>query len=219
MRYFLFDRERIKTQQNGLLFLIGCCLILLFSFTLMYIPTEADGDIYDNVIRFHVIANSDSEDDQDLKLILRDAIIDESRCYLESYENKEEAYVQLSSMTDEINDFSQKFIRSRGYNYSCETVIDKEYYERTEYNNYVMPKGTYTSLKVVIGNGEGKNWWCVLFPPLCTQMALRTTAPDDMEGAFIEAGFTGEQYKIITENKTPKYRVKFRLVELFFGEN
>ena len=99
MRYFLFDRERIKTQQNGLLFLIGCCLILLFSFTLMYIPTEADGDIYDNVIRFHVIANSDSEDDQDLKLILRDAIIDEYRCY-QFREKMGNQWVEVIRLTD-----------------------------------------------------------------------------------------------------------------------
>ena len=218
MRYFLFKREDHYNQKHGVCFLIGCCLILLFCFTLMYIPTEADGNIYDNVIRFHVIANSDTCEDQSLKLMLRDAVIDEFKDILESCQSKEEAYTQISLMTDDFNNFAQEFIKAQGYNYACKTIIDKEYYERTEYNNYVMPKGTYTSLRIIIGNGEGKNWWCVLFPPLCTQMALNTTTPDDMEGAFIEAGFTGEQYKIITENKSPKYRVKFRLLELFFGE-
>ena len=82
-----------------------------------------------------------------------------------------------------------------------------------------MPRGNYTSFRIIIGDGAGKNWWCVLFPPLCTQVAMNTIYTDDMENAFIEAGFTGEQYKIITDTSKPRYRVKFRLLELLFGEN
>ena len=211
MRYFLFVKKE-------LFFVLSCIFILLICFLSMYIPSDAEGEIYDKVIRFHVIANSDSDEDQELKLMLRDAVINEYKEVLEQCYDKQDAYNTLSSMRDDINSFCSNYINSLGYNYDIRTVIDTEHYNRTEYANFVMPSGNYTSLRIIIGEGSGKNWWCVLFPPLCTKAAMNTVYEDDFEGAFIEAGFTGEQYRIITETDNHKYRVKFRILELLFGE-
>ncbi len=219
MRYlFFYENEKTKKENRRNAALLLCCfLMIVLCGILMYVPSEADSQLYDSVIRFHVIANSDNETDQKLKLSVRDAVIAEYSDTLNAYESKDEANAELNRLLGEINAFCEDFIKAQGFDYKCSTVIGGEYYNRTEYSTFTMPAGNYTSLRIVIGDGAGKNWWCVLFPPMCTQMATKNVADDDMEQAFIEAGFTGEQYKIITETESPKYRVKFRLLELLFG--
>ena len=215
MRYCFFNKNRC-VGVSSTLFLVSMFLLLLGAITLC-IPTSADGDVYDNVIRFHVIAQSDTEEDQALKLALRDAVIAEYSELLSNYDSKEEAYQSISRMTSEINAFCENFLVECGYDYDCTTIIDNEYYNRTYYESFHMPEGYYTSLRIIIGEGEGKNWWCVLFPPMCTKAAMNTITDEEFEQEFIEAGFTGEQYRIITETDKPKYKVKFRLLELLFG--
>ena len=211
MRYFFICKRE-------LLFLACCILILVVCFISMYLPTEADADIYEKVVRLHVIANSDTEQDQTLKLMLRDTIIDKYRDILSSCKDKEEASKTLGLMIEDMREYSENYVREQGYDYNVEVYFGQEHYERTEYENFIMPSGDYLSLRVVIGEGEGKNWWCILFPPLCTQAAMNNVYEDDYEGAFIEAGFTGEQYRIITESDNRRYRIKFRILEILFGE-
>ena len=217
MRYLFLSGEEIKEKRKLRVLLISCFVLMLLCGIAMCVPTAADAEIYDNVIRFHVIANSDSDEDQSLKLTVRDAVIQKYSGMLSSYKSKEEAESEIGKKTDQISAYSEEIVKECGYDYTCQTFIDTEYYNRTEYESYTMPAGNYTSLRIVIGNGEGHNWWCVLFPPLCTKAALSQSSENDGEEAFIEAGFTSEQYKIITENEKPKYRLKFRLLELFFG--
>ncbi len=223
MRYYFFDRLKGCRVGNddyraaGRVFVFSMLLIFLGSLCLC-VPTSAEGKIYDNVIRFHVIADSDSDEDQALKLELRDAVLSEYGEELGSFSSRQDALDTLSFMTGEINTFCEEFIRERGFDYNCTTILDEEYYNRTIYDSFTMPSGTYASLRIKIGDAEGKNWWCVLFPPMCTRAALNEVASEDIEDAFIEAGFTGEQYKIITQNESPKYRIKFRLIELLFGK-
>lgn len=215
MRYFCF-RKKKSTKSVGIVLAI-CFGLVILSGILMIIPSKQEGDIYDNVIRFHVIANSDSTEDQVLKLELRDAVIENYSDILKLCKDKKAAEVTLDSITDSINEFAHGFIKEKGFDYTCDTTLDKEYYNRIDYQNFSMPEGNYTSLRIKIGDGKGQNWWCVLFPPLCTQAALGKTSEEDYEDVFIEAGFTGEQYRILTENDKPKYRLKFRLIELLFG--
>ena len=220
MRYFLFrSSHRSKCDRPSKLLLFVCIMIVALSLFGFYIPTDADAEIYHNVIRFHVLANSDSEIDQDLKLKIRDAVIEEYADVLNSYQTKSEAEQALQDIKENIKQFVDEYIEKCGFAYTCDVELGEEFYERTEYKNYVMPSGNYTSLRILIGQGEGKNWWCVLFPPLCTQAAMNTVYTDDMESVFIEAGFTGEQYKIISDTAKPRYRVKFRLLELLFGDS
>lgn len=217
MRYYFFNKNNCKcTKLSGPLFLISMLLLFLGAIGLC-VPTSADGDVYDNVIRFHVIAQSDTEEDQALKLSLRDAVIAEYSDLLSGYSSKEEAYRDLSRITSEINEFCENFVHDHGFDYECTTIIGREYYDRTYYENFNMPEGYYTSLRIMIGEGKGKNWWCVLFPPMCTKAAMNTISDEEIEGEFIEAGFTGEQYRIITQTDKPKYKIKFRLIELLFG--
>ena len=216
MRYYFFSQKNNGRSVAVFFILVGLLSVFLGALSLC-VPTMAEGELYDKVIRLHVVANSDSDEDQELKLALRDAVIE---CYTELFErsqNRDMAYSILSSQVDDINEFAQNFISKRGYSYSCRTVIGEEYYNRTQYQAFTMPAGKYASLRIIIGEGEGKNWWCVLFPPLCTKAAMNTVPAEEMEDSFIEAGFTGEQYRIITESEKPRYRIRFRLLELLFG--
>lgn len=217
MRYYFFDRSKCVKFPSVFFLFVGLFSLLMGAVTLC-VPTSAEGEVYDKVIRFHVIANSDSEQDQQLKLALRDAVIENYSEMFETADTKEMAYSILASELDDINEFAECFLRDNGFSYSCNTVIGEEYYNRTTYESFTMPEGMYTSLRIIIGEGKGKNWWCVLFPPMCTRAAMNNIADSEAEEAFIEAGFTGEQYRIITETDKPKYRVRFRLLELLFGK-
>ena len=212
------DDSFISRHKCGIRHLIICCFAsVMLCGIIMCIPTEADAKIYDNVIRFHVIANSDSEADQALKLNVRDAVIDKYSEALSGYGSKKDAELGLLSITKEIEKYVNEFIKEQGSEYKCQVTLGAEYYNRTEYESFSMPSGHYTSLRIIIGEGEGKNWWCVLFPPFCTKAAIKQSDKAEDEEAFIQAGFTSEQYKIITENEKPRYRLKFRLLELLFG--
>lgn len=220
MRY-LFVKKcdcSLDEQKKSVRRLISLCfLLVLFCGALMCIPTEADASLYDRVIRFHVIANSDAEEDQALKLKVRDCVVNKYADKLSGYTSKEVAERELGSYLDEIEHYVNEVIKNEGYAYTCQVRLGSEFYNRTEYESFSMPSGNYTSLRIIIGEGAGKNWWCVLFPPFCTRAAIKETEKVEDEEVFIEAGFTSEQYKIITQTEKPKYRIKFRLLELLFG--
>lgn len=211
MRYFFMSKEK----RNLFVLMFFSFLLIGVCFMSMVIPTEAEGELYDNVVRFHVIANSDSDYDQELKLKLRDAVIENYAQLLSSYDDKTAAEEGINELLADIKAFSKSYIVGVGYDYNVEVTLGEEYYNRTEYASYTMPMGYYTSLRIIIGDGEGKNWWCVLYPPLCTKLAIGKTQAAESE--FIEAGFSSEQYKIISESSNVKYKLKFRFMELFFG--
>lgn len=172
--------------------------LLIATVFLAIMPTEAEGAIYEDTVRLHIRANSDSEEDQALKLQLRDAILSEFGSELSLCESKSEAENRLTSILDEIEAFSEEFMRGKGYPYSVEARLCDEWFETRDYECFTLPKGYYTSLIINIGNGEGQNWWCVMYPPLCLDIAT-----DD-------SGYTHGEELLITK----KYSVKFKLLEL-----
>lgn len=192
-----------------LLILCIVCLAAIFVFNIL--PIHGEEEIYDSVVRFHVIANSDSEQDQALKLKVRDEVLLLTAPALEDCNSREDAQKALSELIPQIKRCTEQVIASEGYSYPVDVIIDEEYYPTKEYESCSFPEGEYTSLRIIIGEGEGKNWWCCLFPPLCLSSA---TSQAENEDAFISVGLTGEQYKIITETDTPKYKVRFKILEV-----
>ena len=124
-------------------------------------------DIYDKIIRFHVIANSDSKEDQELKLKVRDKVIEYMVPKLSEVESLDEAREILKDSIDEVNKISLNVIKENNYDYSSKTMLSHENFPDKVYGDVVFPAGEYEAFRIVIGNGEGKNWWCVMFPPLC----------------------------------------------------
>lgn len=170
-----------------------------------YIPTKEECDIYNSTVRLHVIANSDSEDDQSLKLKVRDKIIERMSTY--NAKSKEEALSYIENDKDNLKKIAEECIKSQGFNNSVEIQIGEEAYPTREYEDFSLPAGKYTSLRIIIGEGKGQNWWCVLYPPLCTSYAI------EYDDDSVDVGLTKEQYNFIT-GYDKEYKVKFKLLEM-----
>ncbi len=194
--------------------LIFCSMLFLAIMVIGLLPVSGEEKIYDDVIRLHVLANSDSEEDQALKLKVRDGVILKVQELLDGVSDREKALGILSreEILNEIEKAAASVIASEGYEYSVEVSLGEESYPRRSYDSLCFPSGTYTSLRVQIGEAEGKNWWCVLFPRLCLGVATKGN-----EDAFVEAGFTPDQYKIVTDTDQPEYEVKFKILEIIEG--
>ena len=184
------------------------CAAFLSAYTLLTcLPVHGEEEIYSQTIRLHVLANSDSEEDQAEKLLVRDAVL----AYLEDSLAQSGSYDSaLSAVGDHLEDIRKRAEESLGNKYAVRVELGREKYPVRQYENYSLPAGEYTSLRVLIGEGEGKNWWCVLFPRLCTSRATEEEVYED----FIAAGFSPEQYRLIKNESSPKYKIRFRILEI-----
>ena len=184
------------------------CILVFFLF-IGLLPTRADAEIYDKVLRLHVLANSDGEADQEVKLKVRDGILALASERLADCESVKEAEERLAAARDELAAVAEEILRQNGFSYGATVTLTREEYPRRDYDGLCFPSGEYLSLRVILGEGGGKNWWCVLFPPLC----LGAATQKQREDTFIEAGFTAGQYKIITETDKVTYKIKFKCLE------
>ena len=188
------------------------CAVLLF---IGLFPVHGEEQIYDTVVRLHVLANSDSEEDQTLKLRVRDAVLDVTNPLLADCSTQDEAKALLESNSDSIRAAAENVIAAEGRTDTVTVKLGLEDYPERDYDSFCFPAGSYLSLRVCIGDAEGQNWWCCLFPALC--LGSSSVSANDAEDAFIEVGLTPSQYKIITESDKPVYKVRFKLLELIQG--
>ena len=199
--------QRILTGGIVLLFLLGLFYVL---------PIHGEQEIYESVVRLHVLANSDSDQDQALKLKVRDEVLRVTEPLLTDCGSREQAEQILTEHADEIEAAAQAVVYAQGYDYPVSVLLGKEEDPTRNYENCCFPGGTYVSLRVCIGDAEGQNWWCVLFPPLCLS-AASADGEQSNEEAFIAVGLTGEQYRVITETDSVKYRIRFKILETVQG--
>ena len=183
-----------------------CAIVLALTVALSFLPVFGEEAVYDDVIRLHVIANSDGDADQADKLAVRDAILSYITGELDGVEDVGEASGEIGSLLCDVESIAGRTLAARGTALPVRAEFGREEYPEREYGEYTLPAGTYVSLRVVIGEGEGHNWWCVLFPSLCTGAAKKRD--------FIEAGLTSEGYRMITDTDRPRYKVRFRLLEI-----
>ncbi len=187
------------------LILAVCIIVLAFS----VLPIHGEAQIYDSVLRLHVLANSDSDADQALKLAVRNKIVTMTHELGADCDTIDEASAKIAAELESICDAALEVVKEWGYTYPVEVTLGRESYPRRTYDSLCFPAGEYLSLQVKIGAAEGQNWWCVLYPPLCLD-----TATESNENAFISVGLTGEQYKVITEAKSPTYRARLKILEV-----
>lgn len=187
-------------------------LVSLFLFVGLF-PVHGEEKIYDSVVRLHVLANSDSEEDQALKLEVRDAILEITAPLLETCTGRDEAEAILRAHLQELTEAAQAVIECAGHDDPVSISFDNEEYPERTYDSFCFPAGTYLSLRILIGNAEGHNWWCCLFPPICR--AAATVSKKEAEDTFLSVGLTPSQYKIITESNKPVYKVRFKILEIF----
>ena len=189
-----------KTIEKALL--LGCILTVAITFsgfagTCETLPNE--------VLRLHVLANSDSEEDQALKLAVRDRILQEGSAVMDGVSNKEDAIEAAQEAIPALEKAAREEIREKGYSYPVSIAIEKVYFPTRQYGDTTLPAGKYDALRVVIGSGEGHNWWCVLFPALCLPAAEDT--PE-----LSEVLTPGE---LDTVQGGEKYEVRFKLWEMY----
>ena len=195
-------------QKIWILTLTVCLLIV----SIGLLPVHGEAEIYDNVLRLHVLANSDSEADQALKLDVRDAILAVGNGLFDGVSSRAEAEAILKENLALFEEAAARTVADAGYSYPVRFALGEEEYPARTYGSLCFPSGSYLSLRVIIGEGEGQNWWCVLYPPLCMSAATVTQTDED---AFIAVGFTGDQYRVITETSQPTYRARFKILEVF----
>ena len=182
----------------------GILSILLAVLIIAAIPTEADAEIYSDTLRLHILAASDSEADQALKLRVRDGILAEYSAELSRVSDLEDAMATLEARLPDIVATAERIVAEAGYDYTVTASLGEEWYDTRDYVEVSLPRGVYTSLIIRIGEGQGRNWWCVMYPPMCLDLA--TDAPSD----DWTSGYTGEELSLISG----KYRVKFKVLEI-----
>lgn len=154
------------------------------------------------VVRLHVVANSDSESDQALKLQVRDAVLDEAEPLLRG-KDRAESLETLQNALPELGQAAADTVARAGYDYPVRLSVEDAWFPTKEYDDFALPAGTYTALRIELGEAKGKNWWCVVFPPLCLGSVTEQAA---------EAGFTEDELGLIT-GETEGYVIRFKVME------
>lgn len=165
-------------------------------------------ELADQVIRLHVIANSDSEEDQALKLEVRDRILERAQALYPEHATLEEARAALEESLPELSRIGEQTVKAAGYDYPVTAELTQCWFPTKEYEDFALPAGDYTALRIVIGEGEGQNWWCVAFPPLCLGAASQS-----VEEAAQAGYFDADQTALIT-GESEGYVLKFKGMEL-----
>ena len=183
--------------------LIGLCItVILGSFTTF----AADCDeIRGDVLRLHILANSDTAEDQALKLKVRDAVLENYSDIFNAPNTLDEAKQNAANHLDDITALAEKVIAENGYSYSVQVQMVNMYFETRQYDDFTLPAGMYDAVRITIGEAKGHNWWCVLYPPLCVNAAKSSN--------IINNTMNQDEADLVTRN--PKYEVRFAVVEWF----
>lgn len=188
-------------------------VFVLIVFCIVALPAAGEENIYSSVVRLHVLPASDSAADQNGKIAVRDAILEEYGALFDSAASADEARALIAAHLDEIEKTANRTLKENGVAATAEATLCEEYFDARRYGEITLPAGYYTSLTVTVGEGEGQNWWCMLYPALCTRAALGETVTEE------EIALSPEEYKLVTSTG---YVLKFRTLEWLesiFGKN
>jgi len=198
-------KRTLKTYGNFPLILILSLSILILSVCDGFAAAEKVRNVS---LRLHILANSDAEDDQAVKLTVRDEVLKfTENIFLESTDALEAAE-SVENNKNEITDFINSVLEKNGFDYKASVLITDEYFDTRQYENVKLPAGVYKACKIILGDGGGQNRWCVMFPPLCLPAA--TKKGTDTDSIFAVFGDNGSEF--IKEKSG--YKIKFRIVEI-----
>ncbi len=185
---------------------VFCASIASFSVSLARMQSSFDSELYGNVIRLHILAESDSEQDQKAKLEIKNCVIERISQLISDARNADHAASIIDTNVPGINEYVQQVSCDLGYDYDIKTHFSEEKYPVRYYDGFAFPAGTYKSLRITLGSGKGKNWWCVLYPSICVSPV------DEADELLAEAGLSEKTVKYICEDE--KYKIRFRFLEL-----
>ena len=194
----------MKTFLKTLALLLSV-LLLGGLFLLPKLEKDYEG-IYRKTVRLHVLANSDSEEDQSLKLQVRDRVLAYVSPYLEDCRSKEESARILGELLPGIEETAREVLREKGAREEVTVALNEEYYPTRTYGDLSFPAGDYTSLRIFLGSGEGQNWWCVVFPPLCLNASAVSVKKEQADYS--------EKENALLEKKDSSNKVRFFFLDL-----
>lgn len=183
---------------------VALALTICISFSIVSFA-DISQKIRSEVLRLHIIANSDSAFDQNLKLAVRDALLLSGEDIFDGSVNIENAAQKILPRIDDLTEVAKEIVAEHGADYDVKIQLSEEYFTTRTYNTVTLPAGEYLALRVVIGKGDGHNWWCVMFPPMCL------SAADEKE--TLNSVLNTEEINLV--NKNPKYEPRFKIIEIY----
>ncbi len=198
MSFYRPDAYRHGKKMKGFESILLVALMFTFITSGMGKTVQTGNEIRSETLRLHIIANSDSEEDQNLKLKVRDAVIEATGELFAEVSGKTEAVSAAEYSSDDIAQIARKVIASEGYNYEVQVEVTEMWFETRSYDGFTLPAGDYSAVRIIIGEGEGKNWWCVMYPALC------------IPGAKEDIEKYGENSDFIVGSK---YQIRFAVIE------
>ncbi len=205
-----------KKVKNSLILLF--LLFLYVSISAISYVNAVSTDIEQSVFRLHVIANSDSKEDQDLKYKVRDNLIEYMNTICKDAKNKEEAISIANLHLEDFKQIAEKTIKENGYSYSANIEIGNFSFPTKDYGDVSLPAGYYDALRVKIGNAQGQNWWCVMFPPLCFVNVSSGIVPEESK-ELMKQELNDEEYSIVTKEDSSEIKFKIGLIEWFMNND
>lgn len=203
----------IKFLKNSSIVLFLLFIYILFSAGSYSLAISSD--LSQSVFRLHVLANSDSKEDQELKLKVRDNLLDFMNEICSNCSTKEEAMKIANENKDEFQKIAENTIKENGFNYSVKININNFYFPTKSYGDISLPAGYYDALRVEIGEAKGQNWWCVMFPSLCF-IDVSSGIVDKNAKENLEDNLEDESYEIISQNQEKSdVKFKFKIIEFF----
>lgn len=199
--------------------ILNFSLLIFLLFLYVFISAQnyvsaVSSNLSEAVFRLHVIANSDTDEDQSLKLKVRDSLLNYMNNLCSNCSTKEEAISVASLHQEDFQKIAEQTIANNGYNYSVKISINQFNFPTKNYGDISLPAGLYDALRVEIGAAKGQNWWCVMFPSLCF-IDISSGIVDDKAKENLEENLEKESYTIISDKKNSNVKFKFKLIEFF----
>lgn len=210
--YNLFKNSKVK-----MVIILSFLLFIYTSICAISYAQNISTDIANNVFRLHVLANSDSQEDQNLKYIVRDNLLKYMNELCSNCTSKQEAIDLARKNEAEFKKIALKTIEEQGYNYDVNINIGNFEFPTKNYGDISLPAGYYDALRVEIGEAKGQNWWCVMFPPLCFVDISSGVVPEESK-ELLENNLSEEEFALVSDNSNSELQFKFKLLE-FFNNN
>ena len=213
-------KKILKLFNNSKVKMVTILTFLFFIYTTICAISYADyisTDIADSVFRLHVIANSDSDVDQNLKYTVRDNLLEYMNELCVNCSTKEEAISIAQQNIESFKQIALDTIKNEGFDYSVNVCIGNFEFPTKHYGDISLPAGYYDALRVEIGEAKGQNWWCVMFPPLCFTDVSSGIVPEESK-EDLEETLTDEEFSIVSDNNSFDIKVKFKIFRKGRGE-
>lgn len=207
----------LKNPKIKMISILSFLLFIYTSICALSYASNISTDISNSIFRLHVIANSDSKEDQDLKYKVRDNLIKYMNNISSNCNTKKEAIDLVINYQNNFKQIALDTIKREGYDYTVNIEIGNFEFPTKQYGDISLPAGFYDALKVEIGEAKGHNWWCVMFPPLCFVDISSGVVPEESK-EYLQDNMTEEEFALISDNSSSDIKFKFKILE-FFNQN